>query len=267
MDVLRLRSLFVVDPLRETAGVPDFRTDEEKTRAETQEASDAENAFKNFFKHWPRFYDRLALTVAPILFTGLTGEKFARRLSDDALLLNVGSGPTRLHPNSVNVDLFPFRNVDVLTVAERLPFTDASFDAIVCDQVLEHVEDPQAVIREMTRVLKTGGSVYIGVPFIYPLHPSPKDYARWSADGVASLLPGFEIAESGPAMGPTSGLLTVLADWLALAFSFGLQPLRKGLRYVFMLLLFPFKYLDLLFAHYPGAETIAATVYLVAKKR
>ncbi len=235
--------------------------------AEADAASDKENAFKNFFKRWPRFYDRLALFVTPILFTGLTGESFARRFDNDKILLNVGSGPTRLHPGMVNVDLFPFLNVDVLSKGEELPFHDATFDGAVCDQVLEHVYEPEAVAREIIRVTKSGGLIYVGVPFTYPLHPSPKDYIRWSQEGAQRLLPGCEIVESGNAMGPTSGLLVTLAAWLSLVFSFGLTPLRKVLQYVFMLLLFPFKYLDLIFSHFPGAETIAATVYVVARKR
>lgn len=263
----RLASLLREPAPRLTQGVPDFRSDEERRAAETDAASDRENAFKNFFKRWPRFYDQLALFVSPILFTGLTADAFVRRFTPSERVLNVGSGPTRLSPEIVNADLFPFRNVDVLTKAERLPFADAAFDGVVCDQVLEHVADPEAVLREITRVTKPGGLLYVGVPFIYPLHPSPKDFARWSVDGVRALLPAFAILESGAAMGPTSGLLTVLADWLALVLSFGIRPLRKALRYVCMLALFPFKYLDVIFARFPGAETIAATVYVVAKKR
>ncbi|MBU0546245.1 methyltransferase domain-containing protein, partial [Patescibacteria group bacterium] len=143
----------------------------------------------------------------------------------------------------------------------------ASFDGALCDQVLEHAYDPKMVAQEIVRVTKPGGQIYFGVPFLYPLHPSPKDYFRWSSEGVMRLLDGCDVIETGNAMGPTSGLLVTLAAWLALAFSFGIVPLRKGLNYFFMLMLFPFKHLDLLLARYPGAETTAATVYLVVKKR
>lgn len=46
---------------------------------------------------------------------------------------------------------------------EELPFASGRFDAVVCSEVLEHVEDPDAVIAESTRVLRPGGVfVYSG---------------------------------------------------------------------------------------------------------
>src|SRR5207253_8162604 len=40
---------------------------------------------------------------------------------------------------------------------EKLPFANASFDSVVCADVLEHVDSPLAVIAEISRVLKDGG--------------------------------------------------------------------------------------------------------------
>lgn len=45
-----------------------------------------------------------------------------------------------------------------------LPFKDASFDKIICSEVLEHVPDDQQCIREMVRVLKDDGVIAISVP-------------------------------------------------------------------------------------------------------
>jgi ubiquinone/menaquinone biosynthesis C-methylase UbiE len=48
--------------------------------------------------------------------------------------------------------------------AMTLPFADASFDRVFCSEVLEHVLEPEAVVREMRRVLAAGGFAVVSVP-------------------------------------------------------------------------------------------------------
>jgi len=48
--------------------------------------------------------------------------------------------------------------------AEKLPLSDSSFDVVLCLELLEHVEDDEAVISEISRVLKTGGVVIFSTP-------------------------------------------------------------------------------------------------------
>jgi SAM-dependent methyltransferase len=52
--------------------------------------------------------------------------------------------------------------------AEHLPFEDATFDRIVCTEVLEHIPDDKAAIRELVRVLKPGGLMAVSVPNYLP---------------------------------------------------------------------------------------------------
>lgn len=49
-------------------------------------------------------------------------------------------------------------------VEEPLPFADASFDVVVAGELLEHIRDPAAVIEEIARVLRPGGSLVGSVP-------------------------------------------------------------------------------------------------------
>lgn len=52
--------------------------------------------------------------------------------------------------------------------ALKLPFRDASFDKIICSEVLEHVEDEEHGIGELVRVLKQGGALAVTVPTYFP---------------------------------------------------------------------------------------------------
>ncbi len=48
--------------------------------------------------------------------------------------------------------------------AEKLPFSDASFDKLICTEVLEHVQHPETVVAEAARVLRGGGWFVLSVP-------------------------------------------------------------------------------------------------------
>jgi SAM-dependent methyltransferase len=50
-----------------------------------------------------------------------------------------------------------------------LPFRDSSFDAIVMSQVLEHMWEPETLLKEVSRVLSDGGSVLVLVPNVNSL--------------------------------------------------------------------------------------------------
>ncbi|NGP76690.1 class I SAM-dependent methyltransferase [Balneolaceae bacterium YR4-1] len=69
-----------------------------------------------------------------------------------------------------------------------LPFNDAEFDAVVSDQVLEHVEgNPQLAIDEMFRVLKPNGISVQATCLINPVHGAPKDFWRFTPEGLKHL--------------------------------------------------------------------------------
>jgi len=69
-----------------------------------------------------------------------------------------------------------------------LPFADRSFDAVICNQVLEHVFEPDAFIKDIARVLKDRGRLLLTVPFVWDEHEQPRDYGRYSSFGLAALL-------------------------------------------------------------------------------
>lgn len=106
----------------------------------------------------------------------------------DGLVLDCGAGlRERYYANVVNCEIVAYDSTDVLAVGERLPFADASFDAVFSFAVLEHVKDPFACGRELLRVLKPGGSLYCQVPFLQPLHGYPHHYYNMTTAGMRSL--------------------------------------------------------------------------------
>jgi ubiquinone/menaquinone biosynthesis C-methylase UbiE len=50
-----------------------------------------------------------------------------------------------------------------------LPYTDGTFDAVVCSQVLEHLDDLTVPLAEMHRVLRPGGTLFLSLPTFPPL--------------------------------------------------------------------------------------------------
>lgn len=50
----------------------------------------------------------------------------------------------------------------------RLPFCDASFDTVICSEVMEHIPEEQKAIAEIIRVLKPGGTLGVSVPRYWP---------------------------------------------------------------------------------------------------
>jgi SAM-dependent methyltransferase len=87
------------------------------------------------------------------------------------------------------------KKADYFYDGKKFPFSDADFDSIVTNQVLEHVFNPDEFLFEINRVLKINGKLFLTVPFVWDEHEQPYDYARYSSFGLKSLLErhGFEI--------------------------------------------------------------------------
>jgi SAM-dependent methyltransferase len=107
-----------------------------------------------------------------------------------ASVLDVGCGDRpydSLFPGAVGFDVPGNPHADLHGSLERIPVTDASFDVVLCLQVLEHVPDPAAAIRELRRVVRPGGRVLLSTHGIYPFHPNPDDLWRWTHQGLERL--------------------------------------------------------------------------------
>ena len=136
----------------------------------------------------------------------------------DGTALDVGGGRDAAHDDAwgqgarrIRIDISPLHRPDVLADAAWLPVSDRSVDAIVLVEVLEHVSDPRRLLAEAARTLRPGGVVIGSVPFVFPIHGDPHDYFRYTADGLRSLLQGFDIVRVLPIGNHWSAAWTLVA--------------------------------------------------------
>lgn len=104
---------------------------------------------------------------------------------------------------------------DVYWDGRHMPFEDGSFDSALSTEVLEHVFEPLAHLREVVRVLKPGGVYAFTVPFCWPLHEVPHDAYRYTPFTLNSLLvqSGFEQVELFPLGGWNAALGQMIGLW------------------------------------------------------
>ena len=144
-----------------------------------------------------------------------------RFVGRDQWILNLGSGGTRFPGDVTNVDISDDDDVDMIANIHSPPVADGCVDGVICAQVLEHRQDPEAIVGECFRVIKPGGYLYLAMPFIFQYHLSPDDYYRWTLSGLKELCRDWSIVECGPNSGPASAWYTVTRSYLAILLSFG----------------------------------------------
>lgn len=97
-------------------------------------------------------------------------------------------------------NFYPFIDMESAEITEvrypdvdiqSLPFNENTFDYVISDQVIEHVENPKKAIHESYRVLQKGGIALHTTCFMNYFHPSPKDLWRFSPDALRYLCDEF----------------------------------------------------------------------------
>jgi len=104
------------------------------------------------------------------------------------------------------------RSADVIGSLDALPLEDATFDAVMITQVLEHVRDPLAVLGELHRVVRPGGSLWLTAPLVWELHEEPYDFFRYTRYGLESLIGAAGFAEID--VRPLGGYFTTVGQLL-----------------------------------------------------
>jgi SAM-dependent methyltransferase len=164
---------------------------------------------------------------------GRTMTEVAAGMSGSAIL-DYGAGPAPYRSlfngfeRYVTADL-PGKGSDLTIEGMRVDVEDASFDAVLSTQVLEHVPDPDAYLAEAHRVLVPGGELLLSTHGIYWYHPSPEDLWRWTGPGLRVQVErcGFHVREVIPVVSPPAAALTMFFQYFGPAVPSFLRPAWK----------------------------------------
>jgi SAM-dependent methyltransferase len=125
-------------------------------------------------------------------------EDVAQRLPKGASILDAGAGESVYkklftHCEYKAIDLavgesrWNYSNLDYVGPLHEMPIADEVFDAVLCTQVLEHLEWPRESVKEMYRVLKPDGKLFMTVPMAQNEHQVPYDFFRYTSYGLESI--------------------------------------------------------------------------------
>lgn len=127
------------------------------------------------------------------------------RLPQGAHVLDVGAGrgdfaaafEKRSHRLTwTALEVYPYPEVDIVCdLTQHNPFRQASFDAVLLLNVLEHVYDTHALLETISDILKPGGVLIVAIPFMVKVHQAPVDFVRYTHFALARLAEqhGFQV--------------------------------------------------------------------------
>ena len=169
----------------------------------------------------------------------------AERLKQGQIALDAGAGEAR-HRVHFKQGLYialdagygdrnwDYSKLDIRGDLESIPLRSASVDCVLCMVVLEHTRNPRQVLLEFARVLKSGGTLAIVVPFLWEEHQVPHDYFRFTRYGVQCLFESSSFRLDR--VSPIGGFF-----WLCARRSVGfLGFFQGGWRWILFALLAPF---------------------------
>lgn len=145
--------------VRQGSGSSAFGVDFEK-RVQTrlwQERHETE-----FLNNLSRFVPDITGAMVVEIGSGLGG-KIVRLQQEEVDVVGIEFNPNNCHISRLRGMRYGFANGAINGAAETLPIRDDTADVVVAYEVLEHVFDPIAMLREMRRVLKPGGVAFITV--------------------------------------------------------------------------------------------------------
>lgn len=129
---------------------------------------------------------------------------FLERIDSDAVILDVGGkdSPYKkyIKSNKIKIlDIVSEHKPDYCCDIHHMDIIpNESFDLVLATEILEHCYDPHLAVKEIFRVLKSGGQCILTTRFFHPIHEDPHDYFRFSKDGLDYLFKDFFKSEVIP---------------------------------------------------------------------
>jgi len=190
-------------------------------------------------------------------------------LPENGVGLNVGSGRTYLDRRIKNLEISDGPNIDYVGSAGSISVSDDVFDLVISQEVLEHLQDPFLSMKEMRRVLRTGGRCSIQIPFIIGYHPCPNDYWRFTKEGIVSLAEkaGFKVIVVGESVGSATGYYRIGVEFFSILLSVILPKGYRAYKALFALLLNPIKWLAPLLSLSKQSERVSGGYFIVCENR
>ena len=192
------------------------------------------------------------------------------RLDDaSAWGVNLGAGDTTLHSRLLNLDIYDGPGVHFVCRGDDLPLRSAARACVLRQEVLEHVPDPDACVREVERVLAPGGLFYLQLPFIIGYHPGPNDYWRFTREGIRELLAKerWEIIDSDVVLEGASGFYRIAVEFVAVLVAAISRRLYRPAKAATAIALWPIKLLDPIMRRSPERDRIPGGYWVLARRR
>lgn len=164
--------------------------------------------------------------------------------------------------NGADIKLNQARSYDIDLKTNRINAEDSSFDLVLSTQVLEHTSSPVDYLKEAFRVTKNDGFLIISTHGLYPYHPDPNDYWRWTASGLNKIL-----NDNSWKPLETIGIIGYLAAALSL-FQYSISyRLPKYLRIPFEVIMQRLIWLSDSFSSKEGVPENSVIYLIIAQKR